>query len=476
MAASKGIAGALAGLFAWMMPGGAQAAPNRDRAFRGRYDSAQTNDNNRKHWGQADGLSADAAASPSVRKILRERARYESANNSYMSGAIGTRTNDIVGKGPRLQLTGQAGSTQIENDWADWMKRVGLAAKLRTLVTAWATDGEGFGLKTFNPAIEHAVKLDLRLIECDQIASSWQDAGAVDGVTFDAYGNPVRYSVMKEHPGGVNIASIVGEYLSIEARDVVHLFTVLRAGQHRGIPLVTPSLQLYPQMRRYTLAVLGAAEMAASYAGVVKTDSPAGDYAESADVETIQLARNALVYMPQGWDMRQIEATQPTANYPDFKRENLSEAARCLNMPYNVAAADSSRHNYASGRLDFQAYGIAIDIDRDLVGTAVLDPLFSAWVREYELATGRRINPAHEWYWPAREHVDPVKEATATQIELLCGTTSLRAEYAKQGKDWEAEIRQIAAERKLCRELEVTLDQAAPAPVAPDPQPEAQNA
>jgi hypothetical protein len=39
-------------------------------------------DANRKHWAHADHLSANAAASPEVRRTLRNRARYEVANNS----------------------------------------------------------------------------------------------------------------------------------------------------------------------------------------------------------------------------------------------------------------------------------------------------------------------------------------------------------------------------------------------------------
>ncbi|MDP1799424.1 MAG: hypothetical protein Q8K78_18150, partial [Planctomycetaceae bacterium] len=47
------------------------------RVMRAKYDSALTTDNNRRHWANADGLSASAANGPEVRRILRNRARYE---------------------------------------------------------------------------------------------------------------------------------------------------------------------------------------------------------------------------------------------------------------------------------------------------------------------------------------------------------------------------------------------------------------
>ena len=56
--------------------------------MRARYDAATTNSDNYRHWANADGLSADSAASPEVRRILRNRSRYEVANNSYARGIV----------------------------------------------------------------------------------------------------------------------------------------------------------------------------------------------------------------------------------------------------------------------------------------------------------------------------------------------------------------------------------------------------
>ena len=47
-------------------------------------------------------LSADAAANSDVRKKLRERSRYEVANNSYAKGIVLTLANDCVGTGQSL--------------------------------------------------------------------------------------------------------------------------------------------------------------------------------------------------------------------------------------------------------------------------------------------------------------------------------------------------------------------------------------
>ena len=125
-------------------------------------------------------------------------------------------------------------------------------------------------------------------------------------------------------------------------------------------------------------------------------------------------------------------------------------------MPFNIAAGNSSGYNYASGRLDHQTYYKALKVDQSFMEAEVLDRILEPWLKEWNLATASGIDLCdcrHVWFWDGQEHVDPGKEATAQQIRLDARTTTLASEYAKQGKDWETELRQIARERKLMKEL-----------------------
>jgi capsid protein len=76
----------------------------------------------------------------------------------------------------------------------------------------------------------------------------------------------------------------------------------------------------------------------------------------------------------------------------------------------------------------------------------------------------------HQWFWDGHEHVDPQKEASAQAQRLASNTTTLASEYAKQGKDWETELRQRAKEVALMKELGLTVAQAAPAGTQPTDQ------
>jgi lambda family phage portal protein len=449
------------------MPSSRRPAPGGWRFVRSRYDAASTSHDNRRHWANADGLSAVAANSPEVRRILRNRARYEVANNSYARGIVATLANDVIGTGPRLQLLTENGEAnrRIEREFASWSRVVRLAEKLRTMRAAQAGDGEAFAILTSNTRLESLVQLDLRLVEADRITTpdlkfGVTDANATDGIVFDSAGNPIEYHILQRHPGDL-LRMVDLAYDRLPAASVLHLFRLDRPGQVRGIPDITPALPLFAMLRDYSLATLDAAKAAAYYAGIIYTDAPAGGESESVEpMDTIELDRNTLLTMPGGWKMSQLHAEQPTGSYGEFKREILNEIARCLNMPFNVAAGNSSGYNYASGRLDHQTYFKAIRVEQAHVECVVLDRILAAWLDEavlipdlLPLGLGPIADWPHQWFWDGHEHVDPLKEANAQSTRLTNHTTTLADEYARRGQDWETQLRQRAKELALMQEL-----------------------
>lgn len=435
---------------------------------RGKYDAAQTTDNNRKHWANADSLAPNAAMSPAVRRIIRARSRYEIANNCYARGIVNTMANYVVGTGPQLQLlTDDSKFNQlIEERYADWCRQVRFCDKLWTMQVAEIGDGEGFGRFVTNPNLL-GVKLDLLLLECDQIARDTLEMSGEtlgDGVNIDDYGRPVSYNVLKHHPGNMQ-AMETGTAISVSAKYMIHLFEATRPGQLRGIPRITPALPLFAQLRRYTLASLDAAETAANFSLLLKTDLLGAD-PEAAEVDaglSLEIERNSAPFLPEGWEPYQLRAEQPTTTYAEFKHELINEIARCLDMPYNIAAANSSNYNYASGRLDHQSYFRRVDVDRNRLERIACTPSFDAWRDEavlvsdyipirYRAKLAAKQLP-HVWRWPGIKHVDPAKEANAQDKKLANAMTTWAREHGEAGNDWEIEIAQRA------KELGMTIEQ-----------------
>jgi capsid protein len=256
---------------------------------------------------------------------------------------------------------------------------------------------------------------------------------------------------------------------------MLHFYRQTRPEQRRGVPDIAPALNLFGQLRRFTLAVLSAAEAAANAAWVIVSKGRDVEPVSIDPMDTINLEHGSGLTLPAGWGVEQIDAKQPTTTYAEFKRQILNEIARCLNMPLNVALADSSQYNYASGRLDHQTYFRCIEVDRYDLGVKVLSPIYRAWDEEYRRTAGAVLSigspiaaDQHEWYFDGFEHVDPGKEASAKGEDLRNLNTSYQEVYGRKGLDWRKAFRDIAEARKYAEELGIPLPAAAPAaPAAP---------
>lgn len=434
------------------------------RPIRARYDAAQDSNETKNIWSAADALDADASNSLGVRTKLRKRSRYERGNNGDCSGIIRTQANYVVGRGPTLRM--QTGSTaynaMVEGKWKRWCKKSKFAHKLRTMNRAKTGDGEAFALLVNNPGINDQVHLDLRLIECDQVTAPTGIADSknyIDGIRYDDYATPIGYDVLDQHPGSSWYSSAVrgGQgYQTYPADKVCHWFGGdERPDQHRGIPELNPTLNLFATGRRYREAVVAAAETAADFTAFINMGTTQDGNDEVAPFTTLPIDKRTMVVTPAGATASQMKAEQPTTTYESFNRSQLREQARPLNMPYNIAACDSSGYSYSGGQLDHQTYFVSVDVEREDCETDVLDKVFAAWFREATSVYGWRgdgIAPEHSWAWTGKPHSDPTKIATARKIRLSCGDISPSECAAEDGVDFDDRVTSLATDYGVSEE------------------------
>ena len=422
----------------------------------GRYDAAALGGINSQHWANADALDADSANSLAVRKRIMHRSRYEIANNGQAKGVQLTQANYVVGRGPklRLQTRNEAFNAMVEARWNRWAKKTKLARKLRTAAKAKVSDGETFLVAFSNLGLFDArqeVSIDVRGIEAEQVTSPGLAPGErlrVDGIRFDRYGNPVTYEILPYHPGG-EWSGFASQPIDVPARFVFHLFREDRPGQHRGIGEFTPSLNLFAQGRRYREATLAAAENIANFSLFLKTQMAPDEGPDAVrPLSTMPIDKAMMVALPMGYDAFQPKAEQPAAQWSEFTRSLSCEQARPLNMPYNIANADSSGYSFSGGKLDHLTYFVSVDTERADVEDQCLDPLFELWFTEAVKIYGWTVPadpaPSHAWDWPRKPVIDESKTANARRVDLSTGVASLRRIYAEDGLDYEDEIRTLA--------------------------------
>jgi capsid protein len=436
---------------------------NGQRVLRARFDNAETTDENYKYWANATDASADALGSADARRKLRARGRYECRNNSWAKGIRDTLANDCVGTGPRLQLLTDDKdlNTRVEMDFWAWREEVGLAEKLRTMRAARVDSGELFGLMATNPVLTHDVKLDITLVESEQVTDPFlpePNQRMVDGIEYDSFGNPTRYWVMRHHPNDTGWwTSNLDDFDVWPAKFVLHYFRPDRPGQSRGIPDIAPGLDGFMELRRYSKATIAAGEAVADHALVIyseleptlTTDANGDPIDQTPEMlDTVELTRRMATTLPQGWKLGQVKAEQPITGYKEFVNAKLAEIARCLQVPFYIAALDSETTNMSAAYVVGQGYSRTVNVDRaDL--EQHLNRIFDVWLTEWLLVNDRRRSTDERtlperfnrvWQWDeVGNHADPSKVANATQVNLAAGITNIPREAARHGFDWEDE-------------------------------------
>jgi capsid protein len=420
-----------------------------------RYDAAQTSDEYKNYWANSDALDADSANSRGVRLTLMKRSRYERGSNGYFDGMLKVHANYLVGKGPSLRM--QSGSDVfnriVETAWFNWTKAIKLRRKLHTMALAKVSDGEAFAIIKTNPRLRDLVKLDLQLVEAEQVSTPllpFAEPGYIDGVRFDEFGNPLWYDVLKYHPGSTFV-TMLNVTDRVPAQYMLHWFASDRPGQHRGVAEMKATLNTGAASRRWREATLSSAEIAAMLSVLLKTQmSPDQGPDLASPFSSIEMQRGMMTALPMGWDASQMRAEHPNATYDSFHRAQVSEMGRPKCMPHNLAGGDSSQHNFASGKLDFSPYFKQLDTERGDADDLVVEPLFEQWFNEAALVYGWTQIPGrfppHIWDWPEHPVADEQARASSNETKLRTGQVTRTKLYAESGQDFEDELVVMAQE------------------------------
>ena len=127
----------------------------------------------------------------------------------------------------------------------------------------------------------------------------------------------------------------------------------------------------------------------------------------------------------------------------------MSIQVAALHTHYAIAACDSSKTNFSSGRLDHQTYFAMIRVDQRLFARTVCTRTFREWFREacrvFRWSVADSPAPPHTWHFVEPEYCDPEAEANSIGTELAIGVASHSAVLTARGQDAKA-VHKKAAE------------------------------
>ncbi|MAY85573.1 MAG: phage portal protein [Pseudooceanicola sp.] len=289
---------------------------------------------------------------------------------------------------------------------------------------------------------------------------------AVQGVEFNRLGQRVAYHLHSEHPGGRKGYTL--KSTRVDARNVIHLFDVARAGAARGVSWFAPVITHLHDLHKYQDGQIKRQEVASMFAGILTT-SDSTEELEKAMTDTT-LTPGGLMVLGDGESMT---FSNPPAvdGYREFMSATDRTIAAAMGITYEALTGDYSNVNYSSGRMGRMDVDPMVKDWQDNLMIARGCARIGAWVQE-AIADVADIDPAlYEIGWtpPVRPVVDPTKDYKADETAVSAGQKSRRQVIRERGQDPQAVEAEILEERAWEKEHGVSFGKSGGGTAASEP-------
>ncbi len=422
-------------------------------------------------------------------ETLRARSRQVVRDNGEAAGLLLDFESDIAGpNGAQLQFraTRPRGAPvpplndRVERRFRRWAKRgnctlgpaMSFAALQRLMIRTVIQDGEFLALRVRDSRLSSGYRL--QVIDADLLDEN-ENRRALDGlnaivmgVEINAEGRPVAYHLWDRHP------SLPGRVKRpVPAEDVLHVFKAVRPGQLRGVPWMAPVLVTWKMGARYSEAELYQSLLAASQSGffvdkqgTTNIDVPRGTDGKPKALQ-LELVPGVSRQLPAGLEFQPWEPKHPTANFVGFMKAINRLKARAFGRSYASLTGDLSDVNFSSMRIDREREKAQNRVhQQELLVEQFCEVIFADWVQMAALVgelgvvgfDTETMIEFSSWMTIGWQWIDPVKDATAAQMELNMGTTSPQRICAEKGRDYFDVIDEIAEAREYAKEKKVNLD------------------
>lgn len=323
--------------------------------------------------------------------------------------------------------------------------------------------------------------------------------GLRNGVFLDEDGAPLALLIRQK-----NVLTGIEQEKIYRLRDdygrpaMVHVYEGA-PGQVRGITPMAPVLKVvrqYDQLADATLTAtllqtIFAATLTSnpglsgdSFAALATTDENGGqvnaleaymgmkgDWYKNTKIDLGIHGRIAHLFPGEQLDFKGVQ--NPSSLYEPFSNGLLREVARCLCITFEQLTGNYTQATYSSVRMATSNMWQIIMARRANMPARIYQAVFEAWLEE-EIAEGRTpcvVNGRHgldaflanraalcrgAWRGPAKPTADDQKTANAQKTKLTMGVTTLEAESAEYGMDWEDVAEQQKRERDLYKRLDLT--------------------
>jgi hypothetical protein len=386
---------------------------------------------------------------PWVRRKLMTISIEQDEEGSHYHGILNTLANDCVGPAPVIigSSSDPDVNTNIEDQWTKFCQQTGLGSQIRLLRRAAARTGIGIGIPYPMENTVHEVRVGLRVVTAEKllnppgegVESRWWD-----GIQYNKNWEPTQ------------IHLDTGEFYN--TKDIILWWKNKYEDQICGIVECAPALCIFPSVKRYLDSVIRSAEFRSAIPMALKLDPTVWgkEAAESMGMPEgeFKYEPGMIPTLPPGTTLEGLSYSGTTSEDAEALDAMVGAAARCINMPVNLATGNSRKYNMASSQVDFGPWKSTIAIDREDFAPAI-HKMVSLWAQAGVL-TSKYFSPrtirfiAEEGlnyslsYSQVFSHPDPQKISNSIATDLQSGAKTLVRIYTERGQNPRREIQREA--------------------------------
>ncbi len=298
-----------------------------------------------------------------------------------------------------------------------------------------------------------------------------------NGIERDTLGVHIAAHILKKHPDDPTSSFDRLETVRVPFRTttgthkLIHIINPRYIEQSRGFSQLVESMLPAKMLERYDRAEINAALLNAVLAFFIKSPGTPEDLAEMVAPGSQISEGNALseyvAYRQQNpirqigdatirqllpdEDVVSVQPTHPNSNYTEFQKAHLSKIAVANGLSYAQLSGRWDDINYSSARAMLNEVWRKVEQEREYFATHFMTPIYLAWLEE-EVAAGTIKVPGGAakfypnlsaisnctWIGPSRGTVDPMKEASARNLEEAAMRKSPIEHILEDGRDpWE---------------------------------------
>lgn len=469
-------------------------------ALTGGYAGASKSRRSLSQW-TPYGYDADSDILPDL-AALRARSRDLIRNTPIATGAIATKVTNVVGTGLKLQSRIDRSVLNLTDAQADiWEANTEREWRLfwdsKECDAARTLNGDAITRMVYRQAKENGdvfvvlprirrknfpYMLKLQIVEADRVCNPnhIQDTDTLaGGIEKDRYGAPIRYHILKQHPGAIHYAKI-DEWQAIPAfgaglglRNVIHLIFPTRPGQTRGVPDLAPVIEPLKQLDRYTDAELMAAVISGMFTVFIETESGntpfdlthmSDETGAATSDDDYKLGSGSIISLAAGEKVHDSNPGRPNDSFDPFIMSVLRQVGVALELPFEILIKHFTA-SYSAARASILEAWKHFITERQWLAANFSQLVYEIWMYE-AIASGRiaaagfltdpAIRKAYlgsEWIGPAKGMIDEKKEVEAAKLRIDMGISTRSEETAQlTGGDWEKKHPQSVKEHNMRKE------------------------